>query len=49
MIPIRVERLIMRGKEVDIIRPKQLTGKNADAFNLFTPEFLCMKSLKTPC
>ena len=47
MIPSRVERLIMRRKEVDVVHPKQPPSESIDAFDLFTSGFLCIQSLRT--
>ena len=47
MIHIRVEGFILRKKESDVVHPKQLPRQSIDAFNItFSPEFLCIKSLR---
>ena len=39
MSPIRSERLVVRGKEVDVLHPKQLPRETTDTFNLSTLSF----------
>ena len=45
MIPIKVERLTVRVKELDVLCPKQLPRENVDTINELTLEFLCIKTV----
>ena len=45
MIHFRDYGLIVKGMEVDLVHPKQRRRESIYAFNLFTPEFLCIVSV----